>query len=136
MSRSLGIGAVLASFAPGWVRAAEAAHTASDKLKDFGLAEGASAPAFGRVILVFMLLAALSWGIVWLLKKHGKRLGLAGLGVGATESSPIRHVARSSLPGGVVCHLVEAQGSRVLITVTRHGVTSLVLEASSPGTEP
>ncbi len=138
MSRTFGIGAVLAAFAPGWVRAAEAAHTASDKLKGFGLAEGASTPSFGRVILVFLMLAALSWGLVWLLKKHGKRLGLGGLGAGAgvTDSSPIRHVARSSLPGGVVCHLVETQGSRVLITVTRQGVTSLVLNASSPGNTP
>jgi len=89
------------------------------------------------VILVFVLLAALSWGMVWLLKKHGRRLGLAGAAAGATEASAIRHVARSSLPGGIVCHLVEAQGSRVLITVTRHGVTSLALDSAPPaGTTP
>jgi hypothetical protein len=136
MSRFLRIGAVLAALAPGWVHAAEAAHTATDKLKGFGLAEGASTPAFGRVIFVFLVLAALSWGLVWLLKKHGNRLGLGRLTAAATESSPIRHVARSSLPGGIVCHLVEAQGRRVLITVTRQGVTSLVLDASPPGNPP
>jgi hypothetical protein len=136
MSKSLGIGAVLAALAPGWVCAADTGHTASTRLKGFGLAEGASTPAFGRVILVFLVLAALSWAIVWLLRKHGKRFGLAGLATVTTESSPIRHLARSSLPGGVVCHLVEAQGSRVLITVTRQGVTSLVLEASPPVAPP
>jgi hypothetical protein len=130
--KTRGIVVALAALAPAWVWAAEAAHPAADKLKGFGLAESASTPAFGRVIMVFLLLAALCWGMVWLLKKHGKRFGLAGATLGAADSSPIRHVARSSLPGGIVCHLVEAQGSRVLITVSRQGVSSLVLGATPP----
>ncbi len=85
-------------------------------------------------MVVFLLLAALAWAAAWLLRRFssrwGARFGLGGIGVAG--ASPIRHVARSSLPGGIACHLVEAQGSRVLITVSRHGVTSLLLGAATP----
>lgn len=132
-----------AAFAVGmpWLaRAAGAAGEGAEKLKGFGLAEGSSSPPFGRILLVFVLLAALAWGAAWLLRRFssrwGQRLGLGGMAL--TGGGPIRHVARSSLPGGIACHLVDAQGSRVLITVTRHGVTSLLLgntEAVPPPSE-
>jgi hypothetical protein len=118
-------------------QAAEATFEGAEKLKGFGLAEGASTPAFGRIMVVFLLLAALAWAAAWLLRRFssrwGARFGLGGIGIVA--ASPIRQVARSSLPGGIACHLVEAQGSRVLITVSRHGVTSLLLGAAPPPPE-
>jgi len=114
--------------------ATEATREGAEKLKGFGLAEGSSTPAFGRIMVVFLLLAGLAWAAAWLLRRFssrwGARFGLGG--IGAAGASPIRHVARSSLPGGIACHLVEAQGSRVLITVSRHGVTSLSLGAATP----
>ena len=101
----------------------QAAADATDKMKHFGLADGSSTPAFGRVIVVFLLLAALAWGAAWLLRRYGPRWRIAAVG----GAGPIQSLARSTLPGGIACHLVEAQGSRVLITVTRHGVSSLLL---------
>src|SRR3954454_16201120 len=98
----------------------QAAAQATDKMKDFGLAHGSPTPAFGRVILVFLLLAALAWAAAWLLRRYGPRWRIAAV----AGAGPIRQVARSSLPGGIACHLIEAHGSRVLITVTRQGVTS------------
>ncbi len=118
-------------------QAAEATLGGAEKLKGFGLAEGSATPAFGRIMVVFLLLAALAWAAAWLLRRFssrwGARFGLGGIAVAG--ASPIRHVARSSLPGGIACHLVEAQGSRVLITVSRHGVTSLLLGAATPPPE-
>jgi hypothetical protein len=126
------IAVALAALAPGWVRAAETAQASSEKLRSFGLAESGATPAFGRVIVVFLLIAALAWGIAWFLKRHGRRFGLAGAEPAASGASAIRHLARSGLPGGIVCHLVEAQGSRVLITVSRHGVSSVALGDAPP----
>jgi hypothetical protein len=131
-------GAAVAACMPCLARAVEATGEGAEKLKGFGLAEGSSSPPFGRIILVFVLLAALAWAAAWLLRRFssrwGPRLGLAGMAIAG--GGPIRHVARSSLPGGLACHLVEAQGSRVLITVSRHGVTSLLLGAAEPAPPP
>ena len=126
-----------AALLPRLACALEATREGAEKLKGFGLAEGSSTPAFGRIIVVFLLLAALAWAAAWLLRRFssrwGARFGLGGIGgIGSAGANPLRHVARSSLPGGIACHLVEAQGSRVLITVSRHGVTSLLLGAATP----
>jgi hypothetical protein len=40
------------------------------------------------------------------------------------------------LPGGIACHVIETQGKKVLITVTRNGVTSLVLGDAEPPPPP
>ena len=109
-------------------RAADApqqpARTGAEKLRDLGLADAlVEGPGLGRVLLAFLLVAALAWGATWLLKRYGQRVGRAAPGA----ATPIRHLARSALPGGIACHVVETQGRQVLITVTRHGVTSLVL---------
>jgi len=131
------LGVTVAGLLPRLACALEATREGTEKLKGFGLAEGSSTPAFGRIMVVFLLLAALAWAAAWLLRRFssrwGSRFGLGGIGIAG--ASPIRHVARSSLPGGIACHLVEAQGSRVLITVSRHGVTSLLLGAATPPPE-
>ena len=126
------LGVAAASCLPWLAHAAGTAQEGTDKLKGFGLSESASTPPFGRIIVVFLLLAALAWAAAWLLRRYSARWGARlGLNVDA-GAAPIRHVARSSLSGGVVCHLVEAQGSRVLITVTRHGVSSMLLGTAAP----
>ena len=109
---------------------AQAAGEHADKLKGFGLAEGSSTPAFGRVIVVFLLLAAFAWSAAWLLRRYGARFGMRWGIAAVSTGTPIRPLARSSLPGGVTCHLIDAEGSRVLITVSRHGVSSLALGPS------
>lgn len=114
--------------------AAAAAQEGAEKLKGFGLAEGGEvSPGIGRVLLVFVVVAALAWGMAWALRRYGARFGI-GADAGAAGAAPVRALSRNSLPGGVVCHLVEAEGKRVLITVTRHGVSTLVL-ADAPAVE-
>jgi hypothetical protein len=125
--------ALLAWLTPVLARAADQPAGGADKLHGFGLAEsGATAPAFGRVIVAFVLVAALAWGVAWLLRRYGFR----GAAVAGGAATPVRHLARSTLPGGIACHVVEAQGRQVLITVTRHGVTSLVLGDTTPPVAP
>lgn len=121
---------------PGWALAAGTSPDTAGRLKGLGLAESAATPDFGRIVLVFLLLAALAWAAAWLLRRYGGRFRLGSL----PGASAIRPVARGSLPGGVSCHLVEAEGQRVLITISRHGVSSLSLgtapAAAPPTTEP
>lgn len=116
-------GVMLASLAR-LATAAEPVKSGAAKLRDFGLAESTvSTPGYGRVVLVFTLIVALAWGAAWVLRRYGARF--RSNTIGATAS--MRPVARYALPGGVACHVIETQGRQVLITVTRHGVTSLVL---------
>jgi hypothetical protein len=128
--RTLGTSLALAVLSSG-TRAADEA----EKLRHLGLAEsGTEAPSLLRVLLTFLLVVALAWAAVWLMRRHGFRLtGKLGLAA-APGASPIRAVARSVLPGGVTCHVVEAQGRSVLITVTRTGVSSVIL-GPPPGPE-
>ena len=109
---------------PVLARAAETAVAKSEKLKNLGLASSdAGSLPIGRVILVFLVVAALAWAITWVLRRYGFR----GAALAAGSAATIRPLARNTLPGGVTCHLVETQGRQVLITVTRHGVSSVVL---------
>jgi len=128
--------AVFAVCAPWLALAADAtparAGDNASKLKGFGLAENSGTPNFGRIILVFVLLAALAWGAAWLLRRYGAKFRVGAIAGG----SPIRLVSRSSLPGGIACHVVEAQGTQVLIAASRHGISTVRLDASvSPGKE-
>jgi hypothetical protein len=107
----------------------------AQKLHGFGLAETATTPAYGRVLIAFLLVAALAWGSVWLMRRYGWR-GPLGAVRAPGAGAQVRHLARSSLPGGIACHVVEAQGQHVLITVTRQGVTSLVLGQAAPSPLP
>src|SRR4051794_5526348 len=112
-------------------QAGEAARASTDKLKGFGLAESTGTPGFGRIIVVVLLVAALAWAAAWLLRRYGPRFRIGP----AAGPSPIRRMARSSLPGGITCHLVEAQGACVLITVSRHGVSSVQIGTVTPPTK-
>lgn len=124
----------VAALAPPAARAAEVAaqgaQAGAEKLRSFGLAgSGAESPPYGRVLLVLVLMIGAAWGITWLLRRYGFKLPfLPGAASAASrEQAPIRVVARSVLPGGISCQVIETQGRQVLITVTRQGVTSLVL---------
>ena len=117
-----------------WATAPLAQAADAEKLRGFGLAETAAAPAYGRILIAFLLVAALAWASVWLMRRYGFRGPLRGLAASGTATQ-VRPLARSTLPGGIACHVVEAQGKTVLITVTRHGVTSLVLGDVTPPAE-
>jgi hypothetical protein len=117
--------------APGLTCAAEVAKSADEKLRGLGLAASdVGTPGFGRVFLAFLLVAALAWAATWILRRYGVRFRSAVIG----GVSPIRQLARNTLPGGIACHLVETEGRQVLITVTRNGVSSLLL--GTPATAP
>jgi hypothetical protein len=129
-------GVTLANLA-GLANAAEPVKSGAEKLRDFGLADSTvSTPGYGRVLLVFALIVALAWGAAWILRRYGARFRVTAIGV----TTSMRPVARCTLPGGVACHVIEAQGRQVLITVSRHGVTSLLLGdapvAAPPGQNP
>jgi len=105
------------------------AKTADEKLRGLGLAgEQVGTPGFGRVLVVFLLVAALAWGASWMLRRYGITFRSGGI----AGTTPIRHLARNALPGGVACHLVETQGRQVLITVSRSGISSLLLGEAPP----
>src|SRR5262245_58636210 len=93
---------LVSAVVPALARAAETVATKSEKLKDFGLASSdAGSLPIGRVILVFLLVAALAWAITWMLRRYGFR-GAASI---AGSAATIRPVARNTMPGGVTCHL-------------------------------
>jgi flagellar biogenesis protein FliO len=119
---------IAAALLPVVTAAADTARSGADKLRDLGFADSsAGSLPMGRVLLAFLLVAALAVCAVWLLRRYGPRFRTVG------PVAPIRIVARSSLPGGTSCQVVEVQGKHVLITSTRNGVTSLVLgEAPAP----
>jgi len=126
-------GCLAAAAAPSLARAAETTAAGAEKLKGFGLASSnAGSLPIGRIIVVFLLVAALAWAATWMLRRYGFR----GATVIAAGAATIRPLARNTLPGGVTCHVVEAQGRQVLITVTRHGVTSVVLGDASTTPAP
>jgi len=113
--------------------AAEPVKNGAEKLHDFGLASSnVATPGYGRVLVVFTLIVALAWGATWILRRYGARF--RGVPIGAAAS--VRQIARQALPGGISCHVIETQGRQVLITVTRHGVDSLVLGDVSANTSP
>jgi hypothetical protein len=120
--------AMALAMSPSCLRAADAAADSAEKLRNLGLADsGVSGPSLLRVLLTFLLVAGLAWAVAWLLRRHGFRLpGKAGMAA-SPAAAPIRPLARSVLPGGITCQVVEAQGRAVLITVTRSGVSSLLL---------
>jgi hypothetical protein len=119
-----------------WLAAPLARAADAEKLHGFGLAESAATtPAYGRVLIAFLLVVGLAWGCVWLMRRYGFRGPLRGLGVTGV-APPVRPLARGTLPGGIACHVIETQGKKVLITVTRNGVTSLVLGDAEPPPSP
>jgi hypothetical protein len=107
--------------------AAEPAKTGAEKLHDFGLSgSNVGTPGYGRVLVVFAFIVALAWGITWILRRYGAGFRPGAMGV-AGVAAPIRQLARITLPGGIACHVIETQGRQVLITVSRHGVASVLL---------
>jgi hypothetical protein len=120
--------ALVLALLPACLRAAESTAVTAEKLRNLGLADSdGSGPPIMRVLLTFLLVVGLAWAAAWMLRRHGFRLpGKAGMATTPGVTS-IRPLSRSVLPGGITCQIVEAQGRAVLITVTRSGVTSLVL---------
>jgi hypothetical protein len=119
--------------APGLALAVEGAKSPDERLRGLGLSgEQVGTPGLGRVLLVFLLVAALAFCASWALRRYGFKFRSSTM----AGASPIRHLARNTLPGGVACHLVETQGKQVLITISRNGISSLLLGESAPPPPP
>lgn len=127
------IGLIVGGLMPLMAPASDPAITGTERLKTFGLAEGVqSTPSIGRVILVFLFVSALAWAGVMLLRRYGLRWRLGPIAGAGT----IRHIDRSSLPGGVSCHVIEAEGARILIASSRNGLTAIRLGEPGKPAEP
>lgn len=81
-----------------------------------------SFPSFGRILLAFIVAAALAIGIAVALKQVLPRLGK-----GIAVSSRLKAVDRIHLSSAVRVHLVEVDNERVVIAENRGAITIAVL---------
>lgn len=86
-------------------------------------------PGVGRVILVFLIVAALAVGAVFMLRRVLPRLP-----GGYAPDSRIRIVARAMPASGVRVHLLQVDEQRVLLAEQRGTLSMIVLPGKeSPG---
>jgi len=79
-------------------------------------------PSIGRVIAVFILVAAMAVGIAYLLRRYSPNLAR-----GISQGSALRVIDRSTLNAGLRVHLIEVEGERILVAENRSGVSMLQL---------
>jgi flagellar biogenesis protein FliO len=107
-----------------------AAACAQEKVPAAPLTQGEdvlSFPSFGRIVLSFIIAAALAVGVAFAL-----RYVLPKLGRPAAASSRLRVLDRIHISSGLRLHLVEVDGDKVLIAEQRGAPSMLVLPASQP----
>ena len=83
-------------------------------------------PSIGRVILSFLLTAAIAVGVAYALRRY-----LPKFTSGLTQGGSLRVIDRSVLNGGLRLHLVETGGERILIAENRAGISMLRVTASN-----
>jgi flagellar biogenesis protein FliO len=83
-------------------------------------------PSIGRVILSFLLTAAIAVGVAYALRRY-----LPKFTSGLTQGGSLRVIERSVLNGGLRLHLVETGGERILIAENRAGISMLRVTASN-----
>lgn len=81
-----------------------------------------SFPSFGRIVLAFIVVAALAIGIALALRQVLPRLGK-----GMAVSSRLKVLDRIHLSSAVRVHLVEVENERVVIAENRGAITIAVL---------
>jgi flagellar biogenesis protein FliO len=88
-------------------------------------------PSVGRVVLSFLLTAAIAVGVAYALRRY-----LPKFTGNLTQGGSLRVIERSVLNGGLRLHLVETGGERILIAENRSGISMLRVAASdSPRSE-
>ncbi len=85
-----------------------------------------TAPSIVRVVLVFLLMAAIAVGAAYAVRRYSPKFANT-----LAQRGPLRIVERTALTGGLRVHLVEVDGERILIAEGRSGVSMLRLAPSS-----
>ena len=105
-----------AAVALGWSLAAQAQTPISFKQESAG-----DMPGLGQWLVATLACVALLVLLLWLLKKHGGRIGVPR----ASSARRLRVVERTALHGGVVLATVEYEGRRLLIATGASHTTCL-----------
>ncbi|MFC4312683.1 flagellar biosynthetic protein FliO [Steroidobacter flavus] len=79
-------------------------------------------PSMWRVVFVFLLIAGLAVGAAYALRRFSPNLSR-----GLAQQGPLRVIDRASVNAGLRVHLVEADGTRILIAEHRAGISMLQL---------
>ena len=87
-------------------------------------------PGIGRVLLVFLFVAALAVLVAFALRRL-----LPAFGKGLTPSANLRVVDRASLGSGLRVQVVQFESDRILIAENRQGISMVVLSARRGGAE-
>jgi flagellar biogenesis protein FliO len=124
---------LVAGLAPACWSLSAHAQQATDSL---AMATGPIAlPGIGRVVLAFVLVAALAVGTAVALRRFGSKLAPAGLFAGTSTS--LRVLERLRLGADLHVHLVQTEHGKVLITAHRHSIAVVKLDpAANPGGQP
>lgn len=88
-------------------------------------------PGIGRVIVVFLLVAALAVAAAVVLRRVLPRL--TGVTIGGNT---LRILERTNLSPATRIHLVQVDGERLLVAENRHALAVVVLARSLPANEP
>jgi hypothetical protein len=111
-----------------WVSSPAFAQQAAGSL---GLpADPIALPGLGRVVLAFILVAALAVAAVLVLQRFGPRFGAGSLFAGGGS---LRVLERLQLARDLHVHLVQTECGKVLITAHRQSIAVVLLDAASPG---
>jgi flagellar biogenesis protein FliO len=84
-------------------------------------------PSLWRVIFVFLLVAGLAVAAAFALRRYSPSLAR-----GVARQGPLRVIDRTTVNAGLRVHLVEADGTRILIAEHRAGISMLQLPSAAP----
>ena len=82
-------------------------------------------PSMWRVVFVFLMIAGLAVGAAYVLRRFSPNLSR-----GLTPQGPLRVIDRATVNAGLRVHLVEADGTRILIAEHRAGISMLQLPSA------
>jgi len=130
----LGVGLALLS----WSRIAPAQQVTSA----LGMSDDPIAlPGFGRIVLAFVVVAALAVAAVLALRRFGPQLGRgswfgSGFASGFASRGSLRVLERLQLSRELTVHLVQTERGKVLITAHRHSIAVVALDGPLDSTPP
>lgn len=84
-------------------------------------------PSLWRVIFVFLLVAGLAVAAAYGLRRFSPKFAR-----GVAQQGTLRVIERAQVNTGLRVHLIEADGSRILIAEHRAGVSMLQISSAAP----